>query len=386
MSYLKKERKVELPKNIKLRQIKRSFKIEDKSCLVTLDASFGEVDGKEVLLDEPLVEKMVRDIIKVTKNNSTKYNPMPTQITLSHETLDTNTPSNNEENKQVEMLNCYEPKWDLNEVYLEPATRKQINAVLNMILHRETLYKEWGLDQIFKRERGIILNFYGKPGTGKSITAEAIAKQIHKKVCLVNYSQLESKYVGDTPKNISHIFKVAKENDAVLIFDEADSFLGKRLTNVTQSADHGVNITRSVMLLELEKYEGVVIFTTNLLTNYDEAFKRRILSSIEFDLPDEMGRKAIWQTHLPKKLPLASDVHLSYLAHTYDQITGADIKDIVLNAALIALEDKKEEVMKKHFDKAYQYIKNRYKEQSGREAKVVKAERVTADEIKEFVE
>ena len=217
------------------------------------------------------------------------------------------------------------------------------------------------------------------------MTAEAIAKYLNKKVCSVDYSQLESKYVGETPKNIKKVFEIAKSNDAVIIFDEADSFLGKRLTNITQSADYGVNITRSVMLLELEKFEGVVIFTTNLITNYDDAFKRRILSSIEFKLPDENGRKLIWKSHIPSKLPMKDDINLHLLAKYYENVSGADIKDIVLFASVNALQRGSEEVSKLDFDFAYDSIMSRYS--TGEYEVEVKSEVISEDEYnKEMME
>ncbi|HCX70263.1 MAG TPA: ATP-binding protein, partial [Firmicutes bacterium] len=119
---------------------------------------------------------------------------------------------------------------------------------------------------------------------------------------------LESKYVGETPKNIQKVFADAKQHDAVLVFDEADSFLGKRLTSVTQAADYGVNVTRSTMFMEIENYSGIVIFTTNLIRNYDAAFMRRILASVEFALPDQNGRQVIWGLLLPKDMPLSDAV------------------------------------------------------------------------------
>lgn len=170
------------------------------------------------------------------------------------------------------------------------------------------------------------------------MAAEAVAKYLNKKIYSINYANLESKYVGQTPKNIKKAFEMAKNDDAVLVFEEADSFLGKRLVNITQSADYGVNITRSVMLLELEKFSGVVIFTTNLLENYDEAFKRRILASVEFKMPDEKGRKAIFDVHMPEKLPLAEDVNSEILAQEFTEVSGADIKDIIFMAAINAIE------------------------------------------------
>ena len=193
------------------------------------------------------------------------------------------------------------------------------------------------------------------------MTGEAIAAELGKKIYVVNYSELESKYVGETPKNIVEVFRKAQAEDAVLIFDEADSFLGKRLTNVTQSADYGVNITRSVMLLELEKFDGIVIFTTNLVTNYDEAFKRRILTSIKFDLPDETARQKIWAIYLSRGLPLNKNLTSEILAEKYDKISDADIKDMLLHAALCALHRNEAEplIEAEDFDAAFDMILNR---------------------------
>lgn len=192
------------------------------------------------------------------------------------------------------------------------------------------------------------------------MAAEAVAKYMDKKIYSINYANLESKYVGQTPKNIKKAFDMAKTDNAVLVFEEADSFLGKRLTNISQSADYGVNITRSVMLVELEKFEGVVIFTTNLLANYDEAFKRRILSNIEFKMPDKEGRKEVFKLHTPENMPLNEEVTFDVLADEFEGISGADIKDIVFMAAVNALESEKENVSMDDFKAAYNNIKNRY--------------------------
>ena len=212
---------------------------------------------------------------------------------------------------------------------------EQVNSALAVAYHKETLLKTWGLESVLKNGRAVVMNFYGPPGTGKSMLADAIAKKLGTKILSVNYSQLESKYVGVKCQKISkHVFQQAKEQNAVLIFDEADSFLGKRLTNVSQSADYGVNITRSVMLMELDQFDGVVIFTTNLLSNYDEAFYRRILASVEFSLPDEEGRRRIWETHLTNKIPLHQDVTVEHLVSSFHNISGADIKDILRFASV----------------------------------------------------
>lgn len=377
------------PTHIKEKTMTYNLNLGRGNCTLTIEnALYGEVAGKEILLDEVMVQQMVDDIGNAIRNNATKYNPIPTRITLSRGISQEGIQE--QEVNKVESSNqstiCYTPKLCLEEIYLEPTVKKQILSVINMLKHKDKLFNEWGLNQVFKNGRGIILNFYGKPGTGKSVTAEAIAGTMGKKVCAVNYSELESKYVGETPKNISAIFRTAMEQDAVIIFDEADSFLGKRLTNVSQSADYGVNITRSVMLLELEKYEGIVIFTTNLLTNYDDAFKRRILASIEFNYPDEEGRAVIWRMHMPASLPIHPEVTALELAMTYEGITGADIKDIILNAALVALENEEEIISKEHFDKAYEYVKGRYDIPEHNHLSLIKTERISKDQYEDEIQ
>ena len=139
------------------------------------------------------------------------------------------------------------------------------------------------------------------------------------------------------------------------------------------------------MLLELEKFDGVVIFTTNLITNYDDAFKRRILSSIEFKLPDENGRKLIWKSHIPSKLPMNKDINVDLLAKYYENVSGADIKDIVLFASVNALQRGSEEVGKLDFDFAYDSVMSRYS--TGKYEVEVKSEVISEDEYnKEIME
>lgn len=112
--------------------------------------------------------------------------------------------------------------------------------------------------------------------------------------------------------------------------------------------------------MELEKFDGVIIFTTNLISNYDEAFKRRILASIEFYQPDKKGREAIWRTHIPQKLPLENNITAEYLADRYDNISGADIKDIILNASVLCIQRGSNYLNRDDFDLAYRFIVSRY--------------------------
>ena len=375
--------------NIKTKTITKTYKVMDEVCSIVLEnAYYKESGGKELLLDDTLVNKTFSEIINAVSINSSKYNPIPHKIIIRNKSYEKKDHGEDEktgkESLKEEFIESSKPRWTMDEVFIDENSKKQIITALTMAKYKDKLFNEGGLKGSVKTGRAVVFNFWGPPGTGKSMTAEAIASFLNKDVFSVNYSELESKYVGETPKNIKRAFQKAKESNAVLIFDEADSFLGKRLTNVSQSADYGVNITRSVMLLELEKFDGVVIFTTNLISNYDEAFKRRILANIEFKLPDRRGRESIWDVHIPESLPLDQAITCAYLANKYEGISGADIRDIVLYAATMCLQEQRDSLNVHHFDEAYNYVINRYGDLSN--IKKVTTERISEEQFKKEME
>lgn len=359
-------------KNIREKNITLNFDAFEIPITARINgAKYGNVSGEETMLDEIVINSLFNDIEIAFNKNYSKYFPKPKKIfiELNGEDSTRNNVANGivskikNSDKENAIVNIFEPKVKFEDVY---ATEKTLNAIKNTITilkYKNKIFKEWKLGNS-QESRAIVLNFFGKPGTGKTMMAEAIGNYLGKKIMKVNYSELESKYVGDTPKNITNVFDKAIKNDAILIFDEADSFLGKRLTNINQSSDYGVNITRSVMLMELEKFDGIVIFTTNLIKNYDSAFKRRILTSIEFMLPDYDGRIFLWKK-ITQFLPLAEDVNLHELAKRYDGVSGADIKDIAIYAAIKALRERGDnaKIYFADIEEACILIKNRYKEE-----------------------
>lgn len=356
---------------------------EQEVAFVLEQAAYRISDGEERLLDEARMERMLRGIAAAISYNASPYHPVPERVVLSApkaaSSVEAERAAPAADRAQTvggaggsaaamppgEWPAAWEPRWHLDEVGLDREARMQIEAALAMIRQREKLYGEWGLQDTMRTGRSVVLNFYGPPGTGKSMTAEAVAGALGKRVLLVDYATLESKYVGETPKNIRSAFAEAARMNAVLIFDEADSFLGKRLTHVQQSADYGVNVTRSVMLMELERFDGLVVFTTNLLQNYDEAFRRRILAHVAFGYPDEAARAAIWRLHLPVRMPRSPETEPEWLAARYDDVSGADIKDMVLFAAAVCLQRGEERVALEHFDEACRMVRLRYGERGG---------------------
>lgn len=230
-----------------------------------------------------------------------------------------------------------DPRRSLSDLIVPDDVRSRIESALSLIQNHETLFITWNLAKLDPYHRGVAINLYGPSGTGKSLCAEAIAHRIGRPFINVNYAQIESRYVGQTPKNIESAFAAALENGAVLIFDEADAMLGSRLSHVTQSADHAVNVSRTTMLRQLDRFDGLVVFTTNFPENYDAAFVRRILTHVRFELPDLDTRLRLWSHMLPAELPLADDVDIGVLAHESEGLAGGDLVNVVIVAATSAV-------------------------------------------------
>ena len=230
-----------------------------------------------------------------------------------------------------------DPRRSLDELVVPGAVRERIDSALSLLRHHETLFTTWNLARLDPYHRGTAINIYGPSGTGKSMCAEAIAHAIGRPFINVNYAQIESRYVGQTPKNIEAAFESARQHDAALIFDEADALLGSRLSQVTQSADHAVNVSRTTMLRQLDRFDGLVVFTTNFPENYDAAFVRRILTHIRFELPDHDTLLRLWSHLLPAELPLATDIDPDVLSAHSLGLAGGDLVNVVICAATTAV-------------------------------------------------
>lgn len=227
------------------------------------------------------------------------------------------------------------PRASFGQMILSARQERQLKEVAALVRLREKIYGDWGFDEIDPAPRAVI-NFSGPPGTGKTMAAHALAHELGMNVLALNYADIESKYVGDAPKNLIAAFGLAEEHGALLFFDEADSFLGKRITEVTQSADQAINSLRSQMLMLLEEFEGIVVFATNLPGNYDSAFVSRILRQVSFELPDGELRARLISRMLPSRAPLRpgefDEWQIAELARLAEGFSGRDIKNAMLNA------------------------------------------------------
>jgi SpoVK/Ycf46/Vps4 family AAA+-type ATPase len=246
------------------------------------------------------------------------------------------------------------PRRSFDDVILSPATRSALEAALAQVTQHDLIFKSWGLGERHSTGLGLAFNFAGPPGTGKTICAEAIAKSLGRQLLVVRYAELESMWMGETSKNVAAIFRTAREEHAVLLFDEADAIAARRSTSVDSGSQRESNSVVNVLLQELERYTGVVIFATNLAANFDPAFERRIRTHVLFELPGETERAQIWMAQLhPFRTPLAPDVDFDALAQNY-KVSGGDIQNAVLKAALAAaaepIPNSLKKIHQRHFE------------------------------------
>lgn len=274
-----------------------------------------------------------------------------------------------------------DPKYTFDEIILSKATQSQINKALSFKLHNDLVFNQWGLKNTHKNANRVCLNFYGLPGTGKTMAAHAVAHYLGKKLILVNYADIESKYVGDTPKNLVALFEAANEADAVIFFDEADALLSKRVTNMSSSTDTSVNQTRSVLLNILNSYDKTILFATNFIENFDPAFMRRILAHVKFELPDLDGRQRLYKQYIPVEMPHRLDIEK--LANDYTNLSGSDIANSILLAAFSAAERKSLYVDMSDMDYALKLVEESKKANSGNKGVVTSV--VTRDVSEDYV-
>lgn len=229
------------------------------------------------------------------------------------------------------------PRYDWDDLILDPKIKGQLQGLVDYLEHQETVFHRWGARDIRARGYGIKALFSGGPGTGKTMAAEVIAGRLGLDLFKVDLSQVISRWVGETEKNLKEIFDAAEGGTAVILFDEADSLFGSR-GEVKQAQDRFANQEVSFLLQRLEVFEGAAILTTNLQENIDEAFLRRFGAVVEFPMPNADQRLELWTRALPKGAPKGDDLELKYIADQF-VLSGGPIINAGIQACILAATD-----------------------------------------------
>ncbi len=272
------------------------------------------------------------------------------------------------------------PVYTFDDLILSEKTLDELKTVVSAQKNWKTVFEDWGLGTVMKERKNLFVNLYGESGTGKSMSAHAIASALGKKLICVNYADIESKYVGETSKNLSSLFNNPNNKNDIIFFDEADALLSKRVTDMSSATDVSVNQTRSVLLTLLNSYEGMVIFATNFISNYDSAFMRRIHYHIRFELPNVDLREKLWKHYIPLQMPVDIDIH--QIAEKYNGLSGSDISTAVLKASLNAAKNNALLVNQKYFECAIESIKaSKNANQSNGEEIITTKEIISEDQV-----
>lgn len=226
------------------------------------------------------------------------------------------------------------PSFGWDDLKLAPEDKEILRDVCHCVKIRHRVLREWNFAKVVPYGGGITVLFSGPPGTGKTMAAQVVANELHMELYKVDLSQVIDKYVGETEKNIKHIFDLAQKSNCVLFFDEADAIFNKRL-EASGANERFANIESSLLLQCIEEYSGITILATNNFTSIDNAFIRRFKYYLLFKEPDEKMRYEIWKSVFPKEAPVNEEVDFRELAHIFE-FTGAIIKNVALSAAYLA--------------------------------------------------
>jgi SpoVK/Ycf46/Vps4 family AAA+-type ATPase/DNA-directed RNA polymerase subunit H (RpoH/RPB5) len=242
--------------------------------------------------------------------------------------------------KLSQMAQKVNPKYTWTDIVLPQDKIRQLKEICSHVTYRQVVYWEWGFGAKFSLGNGLNILFSGPSGTGKTMSAEIIAGTLGLELYKIDLSNVVSKYIGETEKNLQRIFKEAETANCILFFDEADALFGKR-SEVKDSHDRYANIEINYLLQKMEEHAGIVILATNFLKNIDDAFKRRIHFSVDFPFPDEIYRLKIWQNIFPSAMPGGKGIDFEFLAKKF-RLPGGNIKNIAVNAAFLAAENSQE--------------------------------------------
>jgi SpoVK/Ycf46/Vps4 family AAA+-type ATPase len=231
------------------------------------------------------------------------------------------------------------PKADFDALVVPSEVRVQLHEICARVTTRNAVGREWASGSVHSRAVGVTALFVGPSGTGKTLSAEALARELGLDLYSIDLAGIVSKYIGDTEKNLDRVFAAAEHANAVLFFDEADALFGKR-SEVKDAHDRYANIEVAYLLKKMENFDGLAILATNLKQNLDEAFARRLTFTVNFPFPEEPERCKLWERLWPPRAPRSPDVDLAWFAREF-RLSGGNIRNAVLAAAHLAAAEGK---------------------------------------------
>ncbi|MCV9961743.1 ATP-binding protein [Pararhizobium sp. BT-229] len=239
--------------------------------------------------------------------------------------------------KLTQLAQRMEPAFSLDQLILPAEQHMQLREVVSNVTNATTVLKKWGFEAQLPYGSGVVALFSGPSGTGKTMAAQAIARELRTEVFAVDLSRVVSKYIGETEKNLDAVFTEAERANALLLINEAECTVSQRAEQ-KDAHDRYANLEIAYLLQRMESFSGLAILTTNFKQNIDRAFLRRLRFVIDFPKPDARAREAIWRQCLPSAAPIGPGVDFSFLARQVE-LTGGNIRQITLRAAFAAANE-----------------------------------------------
>ncbi|HEX5059130.1 MAG TPA: ATP-binding protein, partial [Kofleriaceae bacterium] len=241
--------------------------------------------------------------------------------------------------------------WE--DLVLAEDTRDHVQALIARVRHAHQVLATWQYRSKIARGTGVPALFSGPPGTGKTMVAGLIARELDLELYQVDLAQVVSKWVGETEKQLARVFDAAEQGHALLLFDEADALFGKRSADMKGANDRYANLEVNYLLQRVEAFGGITILTTNLDTAIDPALKRRLAAHVVFELPDDDERTTLWQRNVTTRAaPLADGLDFEQLSRTFPKMSGANIRNAALAAAFLAAADGTPTITQQHLLRA----------------------------------
>lgn len=350
-----------------IKTINKHVELDEQNTIeIAIDAniSFDE-EGREIILESNNINKIAEDIVSTVLENTKGNMLMPKNILISSkedliEKLDYVDITREYSDIDLDIIDIQKPKYNLEEVVLNENLKHSVSRILAISKNKSKIVNDLKIQNSLKSGNAILCNFHGEIGSGKSCVIHAIANEINKNVAILNYNRLESIQIHNIPRVIKSVFEIAKRQNAILVIQEADRLIKERDVNCSEYNDHIINTVKSCIKSEIENFDSMLFFTSNIKEKVDRYFSRLFFINVEFENPDYYEREQLWKLYIGSELKLSPILDQKTLAQKYDDVTRADIRDILFIAAAIALEENRDILYEIDFDLAYKQVLNRY--------------------------
>lgn len=349
------------------RTLNKHIELDDDNTIeICIDANVtADENGNEIVLNSKNVDQILLNIAQIIVKNTTENMLMPKNIIISSDEhaidkLEYANIKREYEDIDLDIVNIEKPRCTMAEVVLNEELRKGVSRILAINKNKNKIVNEMKIQNSLKLGDSVLCNFYGESGSGKSSVIHSIANELNKNIVTLNYNLLEAIPNHNIPKMVKFVFEIAKKQNAVVVIEECDRLIKEKNPNSNDYSDNKINIVESSIKNEMGKFDSIIFFTSTNKDKIDEHFSRLFFINVEFKNPDYYEREKLWKLYINENVKLSPMLDYKTLAQKYQDISRADIRDILFVAASIALEDNRDVLYEMDFDKAYDQILGRY--------------------------